>query len=93
MGEAPVVLNDGEKLEPLGNGIKVIVSKNHAFGTDTVLLANFSAPRKSDNVCELGTGCGAIPLIWSRDDVPQSVTAIDIQEEACSQLCRSVTLN
>lgn len=82
-----------EKIEPLGNGVRVIVSQNHSFGTDTVLLANFSAPRKNDKACELGTGCGAIPLIWSRDDVPKSVDAVDIQEEACSLLRRSVEMN
>ena len=87
------MLNEGEKLEPLGNGIRVIVSEEHAFGTDTVLLANFSSPRKNDKACELGTGCGAIPLIWCRDSAPAHVTAVDIQESACSLLQRSVELN
>ena len=82
-----------EKIEPLGNGIRVIVSENHSFGTDTVLLANFSLPGKNDKACELGTGCGAIPLIWSRDNAPKSVDAVDIQEEACSILKKSVELN
>ena len=86
-------LNDGEKLEPLGSGIKLIVSAEHTFGTDTVLLAGFSSPRKNDKACELGTGCGAIPLIWSRDNVPAHVTAVDIQASACSLLQRSVELN
>ena len=87
------MLLEGEKLEPLGNGVRVIVSKNHAFGTDTVLLAHFSTPRQNDKACELGTGCGAIPLIWSRSGVPKAVTAVDIQPEACSMLRRSVVLN
>ena len=87
------MLKPTEKLEPLGSGIRVIVSPNHAFGTDTVLLAFFSAPKKNDQACELGTGCGAIPLIWSRDQKPAHVTAVDIQEEACSMLQRSVELN
>ena len=42
------MLYEGEKTEPLGNGIRVIVSKNHTFGTDTVLIAHFSAPKKTD---------------------------------------------
>ncbi len=87
------MLREGEKLEPLGNGIKVIVSKDHAFGTDTVLLAHFSAPKKNDTACELGTGCGTIPLIWSRNGVPEHIDAVDIQEQACSMLNRSVELN
>lgn len=88
-----MLLLNGEKLEPLGSGIRVIVSKNHSFGTDTVLLANFSRPRKNDRACELGTGCGAIPLIWSRNNIPKSVDAVDIQNEACSMLERSIMLN
>ena len=88
------MLNEGEKLEPLGKGVRVIVSKNHRFGTDTVLLAHFARAEKSRKACELGTGCGAIPLIWSREkDGPSEITAIDIQQEACDQLQRSVRIN
>ena len=88
-----IMLEEGERLEPLGNGIRVIVSDEHGFGTDTVLLANFSMPKSSDKACELGTGCGTIPLIWSREGKPHSVTAVDIQEKACSMLKRSAELN
>ena len=87
------MLKDGEKLEPLGNGIKVIVSEEHRFWTDTVLLANFSMPHKNDKACDLGSGCGAIPLIWSRDGVPKKVTAVEIQNNACSMLERSIEYN
>ncbi len=87
------MLEEGERLEPLGNGIKVIVSDEHKFWTDTVLLANFAEPRRKDIACELGSGCGAIPLIWVRDNTPKSVAAVEIQEKACSMLSRSVALN
>ncbi len=87
------MLQTGEKIEPLGSGIQIIVSQNHAFGTDTVLLANFSLPKNGDKACDLGTGCGTIPLIWCRDSCPAAITAVDIQEEACSLLTRSVLLN
>ncbi len=87
------MLKEGEKWEPLGNGIKVIVSEEHKFWTDTVLLADFAKPKKSDKACDLGAGCGAIPLIWSREGVPKSVTAVEIQENACEMLNRSIALN
>ena len=103
------MLKDGEKFEPLGNGIQIIVSNEHKFWTDTVLLANFAKPKKSDNACDLGTnfakpkksdnacdlgtGCGAIPLIWCRNAPPKSITAVEIQENACDMLQRSLTLN
>ena len=32
------------KKEPLGNGFFVYVSAHHTFGTDAVLLADFSKP-------------------------------------------------
>ncbi len=87
------MLNDGERLEPLGRGIQVIVSDEHKFWTDTVLLADFSKPKRKDIACELGSGCGAIPLIWSREDAPKSVAAVEIQENACSMLRRSIEIN
>ena len=60
------MLLENEKLEPLGGGVRIIVSDEHKFWTDTVLLANFSMPKKTDKVCDLGSGCGPIPLIWLR---------------------------
>ncbi len=79
--------------EPLGNGVEVLVSKQHRFGTDTVLLADFAAPRACDQAVELGAGCGAIPLLWCRDRAPAHITAVELQPEACSLLCRSVARN
>lgn len=89
------MLLDGEKLEPLGNGIEVIVSKRHIFWTDTVLLANFAKPKRSDIACDLGCGCGTIPLIWCRDSVtaPKSILGIEIQQEAYDMAIRSVEHN
>lgn len=89
------MLLDGEKFEPLGNGIEVIVSKRHIFWTDTVLLANFAKPKKSDIVCDLGCGCGTIPLIWYRDSAtaPKNTLGIEIQQEAYDMARRSVQYN
>ena len=60
------MLKQNEHLEPLGNGISVIVSEENHFSTDTILLANFAAPKKYEKVIELGAGCGTISLIWCR---------------------------
>ena len=62
------MLKEGERLEPLGKGIRVIVSDEHKFWTDTILLADFAKPKRKETACELGSGCGAIPLIWCRSD-------------------------
>ena len=72
--------------EKLTDKIFVCASKNHRFGTDAFLLADFSAYRKKDKVCDLGTGCGIIPLIMQKKMPPQIIYAVDIQEDAVEQL-------
>ncbi|MGN0607301.1 MAG: tRNA1(Val) (adenine(37)-N6)-methyltransferase [Oscillospiraceae bacterium] len=73
--------------EKLSEKIYVCASENHRFGTDAFLLADFSEYKKKDIVCDLGTGCGIIPLIMARDDMPpQKIYAVDIQENAIEQL-------
>lgn len=79
--------------EPLGSGIEVLVSQRHRFGTDTVLLADFAAPRPTDRAVELGSGCGAIPLLWRRDRAPAHITAVELQPEACALLRQSAARN
>ncbi len=86
-------MNVDEHLEPLGNGISVIVSAKNHFSTDTVLLADFAAPKKYENVVEFGAGCGAISLIWCRNQPPKSIVAVEIQKSASNMMLRSVELN
>ena len=74
------------KYEKLNNNIFVCTSDEHTFGTDAFLLADFSNYRRKDKVCDLGTGCGIIPLIMHRHDPPQITYAVDIQENAVKQL-------
>ena len=57
----------GEHLEALGNGVSVLVNETHHFGTDTILLADFCLPVKGKQAVELGAGCGAISMIWLRE--------------------------
>ncbi|MEG0693295.1 MAG: methyltransferase [Oscillospiraceae bacterium] len=78
------------KLETLNETINVCVSPEHRFGTDAFLLANFANPRKKDLVCDLGTGCGIIPMIMSKENKPQKVYGVDIQEQAIEQFQLSV---
>lgn len=81
-----------EKIEPLGDNMKIVVSQSHTFGTDAILLANFASVKRKDVACDMGTGCGIIPLIWCKGET-KSVTAIDIQQKAISQLQKSIELN
>ena len=81
------------RTEPLGGGIRIYVSDAHHFTTDTILLANFAAVKNGEKVCELGTGCGTIPLLLIRDSLPEHIDALDIQTDAIDQLNKSVALN
>lgn len=87
------MLKDGEHFEPLGSGIRVIVSEENHFSTDTILLADFSAPKKHERVAELGAGCGAVSLIWCKDTPPVHITSVEIQQSGADMLCRSVEYN
>lgn len=74
------------KYEKLTDKIYVCASSDHRFGTDAFLLADFSQYRAKDRVCDLGTGCGIIPLIMQKHRPPQVTYAVDIQEGAIEQL-------
>lgn len=81
------------KYEYLGSGIRVAVSKEHSFGTDAVLLADFASPRRNEKACDLGTGCGIIPMIWCRNGQAKEITAVELQEKGFFQTCESIRIS
>lgn len=87
------MINSDEKIERLSPKISVIVSPQHTFGTDAVLLADFAAPKNKDYACDLGTGCGIIPLLWCRGSAPARVAAVELQEKGWLQAKRSFEMN
>lgn len=82
-----------ESIENLGKGISLIVTENHGFGTDALLLADFASPKRNDMVMDLGTGCGIIPMLFRRNGVTAHIYGMDIQENAYKQFKRSVEIN
>ena len=50
--------------ELLANGTAVFVNKTHRFGTDAMILSHFCKIHRNWAGCDLGTGCGIIPLRW-----------------------------
>lgn len=88
-----ITLFEGEHIEDLGDGVGVVVSKQHTFGTDAMLLAAFANPKRNDIACDFGSGCGIIPFLWLRDKKCSQITAVEIQETGCNQMCRSLELN
>lgn len=83
-------MNPNYHFESLSDSIQVCVSPEHRFGTDAFLLANFTAPRHKDAVCDLGTGCGIIPMALAKNYQPKQIVGIDIQPQAIEQFQLSI---
>ncbi|MEE1186069.1 MAG: tRNA1(Val) (adenine(37)-N6)-methyltransferase [Acutalibacteraceae bacterium] len=81
-----------DKLQPIGGNLEIFVSKEHRYGTDAVMLSYFSKVKSKDKVCELGTGCGIISLLLSREQKPQ-ILAVDIQQNAIDLVQKSIEYN
>lgn len=79
--------------EPLGRELRVLTGGGHGFNTDTLLLADFSLPKAGENCADLGSGCGAIPLLWCHRARPGRVLALEVQEEALELMGGSIREN
>lgn len=77
-------------------GIKIYQSpKKFCFGIDAVLLADYAKDsiRKDQNIFDLGTGTGIIPLLMCAFNGDANYTAIEIQEESALMAEKSVEMN
>lgn len=82
-------LKPNEHIELISDRLQLIVSPEHTFGTDALLLAAFASPRPGDKACDFGTGCGIIPFYWLARGL-RSAAAVELQETAADQLSRAV---
>ncbi len=82
-----------EHWESLGPSLSIRVSSVHKFGTDAFLLSDFASPRRKDLCCDLGTGCGIVPLLWFREDPPRLCYGVEVQKEAVDLLEQTVEKN
>ena len=72
----------GLSVEKLHDGNETFISAGHRFGTDAFLLADFSAARHKDLVCDLCTGSGIVALLLYQNFKPSAIDAVEIQDEA-----------
>lgn len=79
--------------EVLAGGTVVYVEKSCRFGQDALLLAHFCGVRAQEAVCDLGTGCGVIPLRWHDRGHRGACLALDIAPGAAALLERSLAAN
>ena len=81
------------KWEQLSKKYGVYIGKPHGFTTDTLLLAEFSKPKKHEICADFGTGSGTIPIMWQCISPPKHAYGIEIQKEAAEQAEESVKRN
>jgi len=87
--------NNNEKIEDLGDkGLKIIqASDSYRFSVDSILLLNFIRLKNYENIIDLGTGSGIIPLLLFSKRKGLSIYGIEIQKELADMARRSVELN
>ncbi len=79
--------------EPLENGRFVLVDETCTFGTDAVLLSEFALAHTARRVCDLGTGCGILPLLWHTKPNGPTVDAVELSAHAAALARASVEQN
>lgn len=63
------------------------------FGMDAVLLSNFARVKKGEEVLDLGTGTGIIPILLTAKTEGERFVGLEIQEESADMARRSVAHN
>lgn len=88
------MLNDGERLDCLiKENLKIIQNDDvFSFSTDALLLAHFTKVKKNDQILDICTGNGVIPLLLS-DKGKQQIEGVEIQGQLIDMANRSITLN
>ena len=75
-------------------GYKILQKKNaFRFGTDSVLLADFAAPKSADIVADLGAGSGVLSFLMAAHQPGVRFDAVELQEDIVLMMKRSVALN
>lgn len=90
-----VQLQEGERLDELHrNGYCIIQNeKKFCFGMDAVLLSGFAKVKQRENVLDLGTGTGIIPILLEAKTDGKHFSALEIQQESADMARRSVVYN
>jgi tRNA1Val (adenine37-N6)-methyltransferase len=84
-----------ESIDDFMNGrLRLIQSRTgYRFSIDAVLLSEFVTIKRGDDVVDLGSGCGIIPLMLLLKKPVGRVYALEIQWELAFQTARNASLN
>lgn len=88
-------LKPGERVDDLHrNNYKIIQNtKKFCFGMDAVLLSGFVRVLPDEEVLDLGTGTGIIPILLEAKTKGKHFTGLEIQTESADMATRSVAIN
>ena len=93
--ETTTLLKTKERLDDLNiKGYQIIQDPGRfCFGMDAVLLSGFAHIKKGENVLDLGTGTGIIPILLEAKTSGKHFTGLEIQSESADMASRSVQYN
>ena len=88
-------LKEGERIDSLQrNGYDIIQHPGKfCFGMDAVLLSAFAKVNRGENVLDLCTGTGVLPILLCAKTEGETFTGLEIQEESADMAKRSVLMN
>ena len=90
-----ISLKENERIDDLQrNNYKIIQDPDRfCFGMDAVLLSGFARAKEGDQVLDLGTGTGIIPILLAAKTMAAHITGLEIQPDSADMASRSVKLN
>ncbi len=93
--DVEVPLKENERIDDLQrNHYRIIQdSRRFCFGMDAVLLSGFAKAKEGDQVLDLGTGTGIIPILMEAKTKAEHLTGLEIQPDSADMARRSVKLN
>lgn len=93
--ESMVTIYEDERIDDLQcKGYQLIQKpKGFCFGIDAVLLSGFAKVKRGQNVLDLCSGSGVIPVLLAAKTEGASFTGLELQEAYADMASRSVVLN
>lgn len=88
-------LMENERIDDLGiQNYRIIQNPElFCFGIDAVLLSGFARVKEGENVLDMGTGTGILPLLLAAKTQAAHLTGLEIQSKSVQMARRSIALN
>ncbi len=90
------LLHEGETVDELGGGLKIIQNPSlYRFTSDAVLLSRFARAKNGDTVADFCAGSGIVGLhfLALHPQCVRSLTLVELQDELSDMSARSAALN